>query len=195
MLSFPWHSAASTIGFWAQQYWYYLFFVLSILCAAIAVYLWWIDRHSKSNASKSAESDNSQVEPTVAPIKSLPTMLDLTESNKPKTLGQIMEKNRFPATLTIQHAPAKVAARQQVPIVKFPFTLGRADCDLTIPEPSVSRKHAKIVQYGDKFYLIDLKSSNSTFVSGKKVKAGQLNRLRPNSTITLGRRTVLKFEA
>ena len=194
MLSFPWHSAASTIGSWMQQYWPYLFLGLSILSASIATYLWWCDRQANSAESRSAIRVENAIVPTVVPIKSLPTMLDLSEAARPKTIGQILEKNRFPAMLTIQKAPAKVATRQQVPIAQFPFTLGRANCDLTIPEPSVSRQHAKIVQYGDKFYLIDLKSSNFTFVGGKKVKAGQLNRLRPNSTITLGRRTVLRFE-
>lgn len=194
MLSFPWHSAASTIGSWMQQYWYYIFLGLSVLSASVAAYHWWRNRRTSSAELPPSTSPENVTVPTVVPIKSLPTLLDLTESTPRKTLGQILEKNRFPAMLTIQKAPAKVATRQQVPIAQLPFTLGRADCDLTIPEPSVSRQHAKIVQYGDKFYLIDLQSSNFTFISGKKVQAGRLNRLRPNSTITLGRSTVLKFE-
>ncbi|MGB1253874.1 MAG: FHA domain-containing protein, partial [Candidatus Promineifilaceae bacterium] len=109
-------------------------------------------------------------------------------------LQQILQSNRAHAVLVIEETPAELAPQKQVPIVKFPFTLGRAGCDFVISEPRVSRQHAKIVQHGDKFYLIDLNSSNYTFLAGQQIKPGELNQLQPNVTIRLGRRTVLRFE-
>lgn len=49
-------------------------------------------------------------------------------------------------------------------------TIGRhADCDVTLVDPSVSRKHAEIRSTLGGFLLIDLSSSNGTRVSGRQV--------------------------
>ncbi len=46
------------------------------------------------------------------------------------------------------------------------FTLGRdSECDLTVGESAVSRRHCRIFAEADNFYLEDLKSHNGTFVN------------------------------
>lgn len=48
--------------------------------------------------------------------------------------------------------------------------IGRAlDCDISILEPALSRKHAEIEPDGDDLILQDLGSANGTHVNGKKV--------------------------
>ena len=131
---------------------------------------------------------------TVAPVKSLPTIIQDSPKPQSLTLGQALLNNRAPARLIVHKTPANLPPRQQIPITTLPFTLGRLDCDFNIKEPRVSRKHAKIVQQDERFYLVDLNSSNLTFIGGRQIEPGELTPLPSNTTITLGRRTVLKFE-
>ncbi|HEU0029266.1 MAG TPA: FHA domain-containing protein [Kofleriaceae bacterium] len=49
-------------------------------------------------------------------------------------------------------------------------TVGRiAGSDLRFTEGSVSKRHARIVRRHDKFILVDLKSTNGTYVNGRKI--------------------------
>lgn len=48
--------------------------------------------------------------------------------------------------------------------------IGRAlDCDISILEPALSRKHAEIEPEGDDLFLQDLGSANGTYVNGEKI--------------------------
>ncbi len=50
------------------------------------------------------------------------------------------------------------------------ITLGRDQtCDVCLPFPMVSRKHARIVRENDETSVIDLKSGNGTFVNGDRI--------------------------
>lgn len=54
--------------------------------------------------------------------------------------------------------------------MKENVSIGRSPSnDLVLKAPKVSRQHAAINKYKDKFVIIDLKSSNGVFVNGKKV--------------------------
>src|SRR5271165_466371 len=58
-----------------------------------------------------------------------------------------------------------------------PFTVGRkADKDLMIADPRVSRDHASIVSENGKFYLVDEGSKHGTFVNGERVQRKSLER-------------------
>lgn len=54
-------------------------------------------------------------------------------------------------------------------------------------EGGVSRKHARIYQQGDQFYIEDLQSVNYTFVNQEKVLPGQPHALKSGDEIRLGR--------
>jgi Mg-chelatase subunit ChlD len=55
-------------------------------------------------------------------------------------------------------------------ISRFPYTIGREGCDLTIAgDPHISRKHAKIIYDNGIFYILDAGSSNGTFVNEARV--------------------------
>ncbi len=48
--------------------------------------------------------------------------------------------------------------------------IGRtADCQIQVPLPQVSGKHARIVKDGDQYFLEDLGSRNGTFVNGQRI--------------------------
>jgi len=64
-------------------------------------------------------------------------------------------------------------------------TIGRVeDNAFQIPEPSVSSHHCEIVQRGSDYYIIDLNSTNGTFVNGKQITGEAL--LRPGGVFRLG---------
>jgi pSer/pThr/pTyr-binding forkhead associated (FHA) protein len=53
---------------------------------------------------------------------------------------------------------------------KNDFLIGRLpDCDLPLNENTLSAKHAKISRAGDRFEIIDLNSTNGTFVNGERI--------------------------
>lgn len=56
-----------------------------------------------------------------------------------------------------------------------PLIVGRAPtCDLSVADPTISRRHAELVCEEDQVTLRDLGSSNGTFVNGHKVAAATL---------------------
>ncbi len=65
-------------------------------------------------------------------------------------------------------------------------TVGRSSTnDVTIEDPSVSRKHAVFEKEGDSFFITDLNSSNGTYVNGKKVT--ERTEVSMTDTIIVGR--------
>lgn len=71
-------------------------------------------------------------------------------------------------------------------------TVGRAEsCDLGLfGDPTVERLHARIVQQGDRYYLVDAGSTAGTFVNGQRVQGS--TPLRSGDEIRLGR-NLLRF--
>src|ERR1035438_984992 len=70
-----------------------------------------------------------------------------------------------------------------------PFTVGRkADKDLAIADPHVSRDHALIVSEGGQFYVVDEGSTHGTFVNGERV---QRKALQQNDRLEFGVRDAI----
>ncbi|MBC7691641.1 MAG: GGDEF domain-containing protein [Methylotenera sp.] len=73
------------------------------------------------------------------------------------------------------------------------MTIGRdPSADLSVAEQSISRKHAKFTQIGNKVHLTDLGSSNGTFVNDKQLAANQSVELEKEDMVKLGN-SILKF--
>jgi pSer/pThr/pTyr-binding forkhead associated (FHA) protein len=71
------------------------------------------------------------------------------------------------------------------------LVLGRSrDCDVTIDDPSASRRHAEIRRDGGAWLLVDLASTNGTEVNGEPIERATLA---DGDRITIGQ-TELRFE-
>ncbi len=69
--------------------------------------------------------------------------------------------------------------------VERPLTIGRsAENDIVIDHMGVSGKHARVDLEGQAVVLTDLKSTNGTFVNGKRIERAEL---RPNDWINIGK--------
>jgi ABC-type multidrug transport system ATPase subunit/pSer/pThr/pTyr-binding forkhead associated (FHA) protein len=69
------------------------------------------------------------------------------------------------------------------------YTIGRnPSCQLRITHPTVSNFHAQIAQRGDAWAVIDLKSTNGTFLEGRRLSGTSL--LKPGSVIQVGTSTI-----
>jgi predicted component of type VI protein secretion system len=68
------------------------------------------------------------------------------------------------------------------------IVIGRkSGCELWIPDPSVSQRHASVRAQGSDFALFDEGSANGTFVSGVRLERGASRQLRSGDMIRLGR--------
>jgi DNA-binding CsgD family transcriptional regulator len=57
-------------------------------------------------------------------------------------------------------------------VTKAKTLVGRSrTCDVSLPQESVSRKHAEIVLDGPTIFVSDLQSRNGTFVDGKRIQS------------------------
>jgi len=70
--------------------------------------------------------------------------------------------------------------------------IGRSkDCDVQIPDPNVSRRHAEVRREGDGYVLVDLDSTNGVEVDGRRVKRLELH---DGSHFTIGSTEVVFTE-
>ncbi len=102
------------------------------------------------------------IEPRPEPKKTFPQLL-------------VMEEGKVVQTITIDH----------------PIQIGRSPAnDIVLKDGKVSRQHAQIQLMGDKYVILDMESSNGTFVGGKKVTE---KILQPKDEIRIGK-AVLVFK-
>jgi pilus assembly protein CpaF len=74
---------------------------------------------------------------------------------------------------------------QQLTVDKDEVTIGRiAGNDLALNKGNVSKHHARITLKDGKYIVVDLKSTNGTFVNGKKLSAPMV--VRPTDKIYIG---------
>lgn len=72
------------------------------------------------------------------------------------------------------------------------WTFGRdAACDVVIAREVVSQQHCRLEQTAEGFFLIDLESTNGTYLNGQRISAR--TKVSPHDKITLGRHTPLPW--
>jgi pSer/pThr/pTyr-binding forkhead associated (FHA) protein len=64
----------------------------------------------------------------------------------------------------IEHAP-----REGLEQPVGPGTVGREGCDIVVPDPEVSRRHAAVHTLDDGVAIEDLGSTNGTFVNDRRI--------------------------
>ncbi len=95
-----------------------------------------------------------------------------------------------PRLLVSTPGPGADGGRQRTYELTTPVTmLGRGtDCDLRLVDPGVSRHHAELRVEGSEVVLVDLGSTNGTFINGQPVRRVVLA---DGTQITLGRTTLV----
>jgi hypothetical protein len=128
---------------------------------------------------------------------SLSHTLEHTQARQPKT-GSRRAASPPPLTLTIEATPDGRLVGEQIALSELPFTMGRGDCNLDLSsDASVSRLHAEIRYSRRGLYIVDMLSSNGTYVNGERIAAETPVLLDPSqkTRIRLGGRTQLILEA
>src|SRR6267154_1516645 len=79
----------------------------------------------------------------------------------------------------------KGGGSQQLTFKKGEVTIGRlAGNDIVLGKGNVSKYHSRIVLKDGKFIIVDMKSTNGTYVNNKKIAAPQV--VRPSDKIYIG---------
>ena len=74
-------------------------------------------------------------------------------------------------------------------IVEFPFVIGKSEesIHMLVDDPSVSRKHAVVSRAGEDLFITDLKSTNGTYINGKRIEANKPYLLSLNDQVTISK--------
>jgi len=72
------------------------------------------------------------------------------------------------------------------------YIVGRdPGCDIVIPDPYASRRHARIFYKDDKWYVEDLGSRNGTYVDGEDIRGRGAVELKIGMFIVVGLSTII----
>jgi predicted Zn finger-like uncharacterized protein len=111
------------------------------------------------------------------------------QCNSKFTIKPPTDVPHLPAEQTVALAVIEGPARGQVfRLSKARNVLGRSGADVVLYDPEVSRKHCVIELHGSTATLIDLGTTNGTFVAGKSIKTYKLENL---SKFRIGATTLL----
>ena len=92
-----------------------------------------------------------------------------TLESKNSDKGSLAPGKRYAIVIVNGESPGRV-----VPISKPKVVIGRADCDIVLKDPELSRQHALIAVNGTNARLEDLGSTNGTFVDDERVQTAEL---------------------
>nr|MBN1229058.1 FHA domain-containing protein [Anaerolineae bacterium] len=96
----------------------------------------------------------------------------------------------IPAVLVVTKG---ILAGSRITLSSCPCSIGRAEeCDLTLADAGISRLHARIDRSFGRYSIIDLSSTNGTFVNGLRIDAP--TPLQDGDEIRLGSAATMLFE-
>ncbi len=79
----------------------------------------------------------------------------------------------------------KNGEERQLVFDKEEVTIGRASgSDIVLPRNNISKRHARLVDKHDKVVIVDLRSTNGTYVNGRRITAPEL--LTPDDKVYIG---------
>lgn len=74
---------------------------------------------------------------------------------------------------------------KDIELIEFPFFFGKLQTQVNslIESPAVSRFHAKMEYLGGEYYLVDLNSTNGTYLNGERLMAHERRRVEPEDRV------------
>jgi len=99
--------------------------------------------------------------------------VDQSQTEISALLEKISERDPFIEEGSVLYLK-DVQAGEEYRLPGAELTVGRKGADINVDDPEVSRNHCVIKVFGDRFVIMDLESTNGTFVHGKKVKTANL---------------------
>ncbi len=76
---------------------------------------------------------------------------------------------------------------RRFPLRRGVIVVGRgADCDVILAESQASRRHAELRRQGDQWLIVDVGSTNGTFLNGARLTFDAPRPLRPGDVIAIG---------
>lgn len=101
-----------------------------------------------------------------------------------------------PAQEALSDSPKAVLlirGAERIPLTQFPCRIGKqSECvNLVLNNPVVSRKHADILCEQGAYYVVDLGSTNGTFVDGHRIRPGERVMIEDGSAISFVNETYL----
>ncbi len=103
-------------------------------------------------------------------------------------LSELVRAHRTSAATLFDVFSIEVCFRGEVTRLELPqreLTLGRVQTnDIVLPRGNVSKRHARMVCKDGKCILVDLKSTNGTFVNGRRMSAPRV--IHPDDVIHIG---------
>lgn len=116
------------------------------------------------------------------PATDLPLQQEAEVQGRPRLLVS-------PGERAMAGSEAAMGQQRSYELTTAATLLGRGtDCDLRLVDPGVSRHHAEIRMEGDMVTLVDLGSTNGTFLNGQPVSRVTLT---DGARVTLGRTTLI----
>lgn len=105
--------------------------------------------------------------------------------------------DRLDQTLVLMEIPSLIHFRGNEVLATYDMTImhelevGRGqDCAIVIRDSSVSTRHARLIREDDEYYIVDLGSTNGTFVNERRV-LGEPAKLMFGDTIRMGQSTFM----
>ena len=103
-----------------------------------------------------------------------------------------VRRERPTSSTSPAHQPRSSSAASAASWATAHSSLGRSrDCDISVDDPNVSRRHAEIRHEDGAYWIVDLGSTNGMTVNGERVEAGAARRRTTASCIGT---TELRFE-
>lgn len=125
--------------------------------------------------------DATELMPSVRPSHQAP----VAETTLSRPAERVREQ-RFESPVTLATLSNGLLWRREFRIERPVASIGRGEHnDVRIVDESVSASHATLVRKGDTWFVLDLASSNGTFVDGYRVAGERI--VPPGATLTVGK--------
>lgn len=138
-----------------------------------------VQRSRRTGTAEAPEPPETHVMPEHHPLEQGATMV-----YKPRAEEALEGDGEVVPAPVERQTVALTLDGQRHEIDKRVVVLGRSqECDITLADPNVSRRHAELRQEGTAYWLVDLGSTNGTEVNGETTKRAKLEH---GDTVTLG---------